>query len=605
MPRNLPLYGRLRSRAPQQRRPEVNLFALPHAQHTQSYAPHVLAPGAGQFLPAFLVENAPNPLPEAHTLAGRTDLLLQRSSLRPGRSPLQASVQSLAVPVWRRGYKDGAGRRALFNQPTGLAVNRQGFVFVADTLNHCIRRISPGGRVKTWMGPRMGLHRPTGLASGLDQSLWIVDQGNGLLRWASRYRDISTFTLPVPPLGGIAHHDGLVYLTVKLPQGTSLLRFHPTHQESALLTDWEGQLQWIPYQKGDEERPFSRWWQGRQHYPTPYLLSHQAQDGLGLCISPKQELLWAEGLHLQRLSLKTLRLNTQTLSFPAWPHPKWRGIQALPNQQVLLLDANHNALYLHDEQGLRLAAMVPEGLEQPYGLAQNAYGQVFLSDTGHWRVCRLNLPGNGPLLHLARLAFLPYLPQEPVVRELKKGVHALVKRYLGPAKVEAPTPALPGIAQQYILDVLHQGQQAQQLACVKELMDVLSHPVTSTETAHLTQARPLLQAMLSHEDVAVRSLVIQRLGDTLHREQEALFWLGLLELAPEPNRLLKKYRLEMLSFMGKRFQLYGHVVPLMVPYISAPEEDVVEAAFAQLMKVREAGFASLVDPLVEALRETP
>jgi hypothetical protein len=40
----------------------------------------------------------------------------------------------------------------LLNTPFGAATDAEGFTYIADTLNHCIRRISPGGRVTTVAG---------------------------------------------------------------------------------------------------------------------------------------------------------------------------------------------------------------------------------------------------------------------------------------------------------------------------------------------------------------------------------------------------------------------------------------------------------------------
>jgi len=51
------------------------------------------------------------------------------------------------------GYKDGFGLDALFKSPASLAVDRAGNVYVADTNNHRIRRISPEGEVTTLAGP--------------------------------------------------------------------------------------------------------------------------------------------------------------------------------------------------------------------------------------------------------------------------------------------------------------------------------------------------------------------------------------------------------------------------------------------------------------------
>ncbi|GAB5371191.1 hypothetical protein AAMO2058_001558100 [Amorphochlora amoebiformis] len=50
------------------------------------------------------------------------------------------------------GHRDGKGSMALFNHPSGICVAEDGSVMVADTGNHCIRRISPTGEVTTHAG---------------------------------------------------------------------------------------------------------------------------------------------------------------------------------------------------------------------------------------------------------------------------------------------------------------------------------------------------------------------------------------------------------------------------------------------------------------------
>ncbi|HMT29864.1 MAG TPA: hypothetical protein PKD91_11345, partial [Bacteroidia bacterium] len=50
------------------------------------------------------------------------------------------------------GLTDGDASIAQFHSPRGLAIDNQDNIYVADELNHCIRKVSPGGTVTTFAG---------------------------------------------------------------------------------------------------------------------------------------------------------------------------------------------------------------------------------------------------------------------------------------------------------------------------------------------------------------------------------------------------------------------------------------------------------------------
>ena len=76
------------------------------------------------------------------------------------------------------GYADGIGTAAKFNRPTGLA-SGYGGLYVADTYNHKIRKITLAGVVTTLAGV---FKFPTGVAVDSSGNVYVGDTGNHKIR---------------------------------------------------------------------------------------------------------------------------------------------------------------------------------------------------------------------------------------------------------------------------------------------------------------------------------------------------------------------------------------------------------------------------------------
>ena len=92
------------------------------------------------------------------------------------------------------GNKDGQGSAARFLSPNGVAVDKNGNVYVADTNNSTIRKITPQGLVTTLAGtagvigsadgtgPAAKFRKPTGVAVDISGDVYVADAQNYTVR---------------------------------------------------------------------------------------------------------------------------------------------------------------------------------------------------------------------------------------------------------------------------------------------------------------------------------------------------------------------------------------------------------------------------------------
>jgi sugar lactone lactonase YvrE len=570
---------------------------------------------------------------EVLTVAGRSDLVTTKRGVAGTPQP---------VPVWRSGFRNGRAKQALFNKPTGVVVDSQGFLFVADTLNHCIRKISRQGKVSTLAGngergffDGLGLqarfNQPTGLALDASGSLFVVDSLNQAVRKVLPNGETQTLSICGQPLGGVAcGPDGSVYITTELNFQKrfyiGLCRIQASGQ-TELLVEQMGSLCWKAYRNGDQNKPFNPWFSERADCLLPFSLSNQisrSDELLDLALDRQGVLYFVDRQRLLKIfpdgSLSLTHLRYKGENHWLTQTEKMAGLAIDEQGHVFIVDSSNHCIRKVSPDGDVTVVAGYRDTEQPWnekdqfckpqGISIDQLGRIFVADTGNWRVCQLIPPEAqwhkrlnqipwfpGPPLHWQKSDAGNSVPKEGVLASVTKSIGKFLGRQR-PVKegYTEPSNAL-ALPEKHFQDVMQHGSRTQQLASVRELVDLLRLP--QGPDAHACQT--LFATILYHEDTSIRTLLIREICEIVKSPEDAILWLELLEKHQEKNRILRKYLIDVLCYLGQTYLLYGHVVPLLVDFIRDAEQDVVEYAFERLMKIRNAGYESLVDPLIEEL----
>ena len=102
------------------------------------------------------------------------------------------------------GFKDGNKNESLFSAPHGITISQDGTLYIADTFNHRIRKISTDGIVSTVAGSNLGFrdgnandslfNHQSGIAISHDGTLYVADHNNHRIRKISTNGIVSTIT---------------------------------------------------------------------------------------------------------------------------------------------------------------------------------------------------------------------------------------------------------------------------------------------------------------------------------------------------------------------------------------------------------------------------
>ncbi|QNH60910.1 NHL repeat-containing protein [Hymenobacter sediminicola] len=138
------------------------------------------------------------------------------------------AVTTLAGAAGSKGSLDGSGEAARFYHPVGIALDSQGNLYVTDSENHTIRKISPAGVVTTLagaagrkgssdgVGTKASFNYPHGITVSADGTIYVTDTENHSVRQISNTSTVTT-------LAGVSGKKGTAD-----GKGATALFYHPS-----------------------------------------------------------------------------------------------------------------------------------------------------------------------------------------------------------------------------------------------------------------------------------------------------------------------------------------------------------------------------------------
>ncbi|MDQ2663595.1 MAG: SMP-30/gluconolactonase/LRE family protein, partial [Candidatus Eremiobacteraeota bacterium] len=277
-----------------------------------------------------------------------------------GGGPLEANSTWVAG-----GFSNGPGTSARFNSPMGIAVSPDGGkIFVADSMNHCIRIITRDGSVATYAG-RPGqagkadgpaqtaeFERPMGLALDKKGTLYVADYGVGVRKIDSA-GEVATTSISATDTTGVTVSPGKRGTIVAAADSG----IYFTHPESKM---WDRIANDESRGKGETLRPASFYDVGH-----PVAVTALSDD----------DIVYTD---LRTGALRYLNLYLGTLR---------------------VLTGNAGSDVANDQAGYRDGPLPVALLNEPLGITLGAQNSIVIADTGNRRIRRLTgLNLRGPVM---------------------------------------------------------------------------------------------------------------------------------------------------------------------------------------------------------------
>ena len=145
-----------------------------------------------------------SPTRQGWTVDGDGNLYVADTYNNTIRKVTPAGVVTTVAGSGSYGSDDGTGTAASFANPVGVAVDGDGNLYVADTNNNTIRKVTPAGVVTTFAGSgsygsddgtgtAASFNKPQGVVFGGDGNLYVADTYNNTIRKVTPAGEVTTF----------------------------------------------------------------------------------------------------------------------------------------------------------------------------------------------------------------------------------------------------------------------------------------------------------------------------------------------------------------------------------------------------------------------------
>jgi sugar lactone lactonase YvrE len=318
--------------------------------------------------------NSPAILSRPHSLVINSSgeiIFTDRNNHSIRKIDLKGNITTIAG-VGKQGYKDGAASEAEFNYPSGLAIDATDSVYIADTNNHRIRKLSPDGTVTTISGTRKGyssgninfarFDSPSFLAIDDDGSIYVSDRGNHKIRRISSDGEVRT-------IAGIGkgYQDG-PGKTAQFNEPSGLF----VHNRLLYVSDFGNNRIRIVNLKNFEVQTLVG--TGLAGYKDGNDSSVSFKGPMGLTVGPNAELLVADSNNNR---IRKIQLGLKPVSNLSKAHKKYYVTTIAGNQRYDLVDGYARF----------------SSFREPSGIVQDSLGNLFVTDRANHVIRKVSVDG--------------------------------------------------------------------------------------------------------------------------------------------------------------------------------------------------------------------